>query len=77
MPRVGKDNDQPIPGQLTAAVDRLLKEISGPKTLLLAALKKFLPEEFLRAVAAVREPEVVPYLYFLDDVKRELAKRKL
>jgi hypothetical protein len=59
------------------AVERLLKEITGARTLLVSALERFLPHEFLRAVSAVREPEVVPYLHFLNGVKRELERRNL
>jgi MoxR-like ATPase len=66
--------DRDPPGH---AVERLLKEITGSRTLLLSALARFLPHEFLRAVSATREPEVVPYLLFLKGVKRELERRNL
>ncbi|WP_020476132.1 AAA family ATPase [Zavarzinella formosa] len=61
------------------AVDQLEQDVvhAGSRTQLLGALKKFLPHELLRAVSAVREPEVVAYFRFLKLVVRELSRRAL
>ena len=60
-------------------VDQLEQDmlLAGSRKQAIGVLKQFLPHELLRAVAAVREPEVVAYYHFLNKVVRELNRRTL